>query len=374
MTRSTYLLPLLLLLAPGCGAVAADRVHDAGADTPVRHDAGTARDATARDARPVDAPSPRDAPPDTAFAGCDSGLPGVRCLSPFGAAHLAIDEKNLYGAQAGTVHALAVLRVPLSGGAPVTLAERFARALAGDGSYVYWVEQDSDAGANTQPAILRVSLDGGAVSTLVRLAPASAPVCLAVDDANVYWTDDVIATSSGIQPGVERVAKTGGAPVVLAATRPNPVFALTVDSTNVYWMAETWVLDVPKDGGFIGTRADTNGDEAASTSCHGLALAAGTLYTPFLTGAMPGGVLTISAADAASSVLAADAMASAVVVGAHAAYWAGYRIEGIHVSPLDGGPSVTLPSGGGVNDLAVGSDGTLYWATDTRILAMKPPE
>jgi hypothetical protein len=306
----------------------------------------------------------------------------VRCIFPFGDGVLAIDDRNLYVGQSRGPSLPAVVRIALDGGAPVTLAQHLARALATDGSYVYWIEFASDAGANTDPAILRVPVEGGAVSTVIRLPPGAQPVCLAVDEANVYWTDNGIVTDSGIQPGVAKVAKTGGAPVVLGFVRTLRVLALTVDSANVYWTAAEWVLGVGKDGGLVDSLADTYNGVFGESSCHGLVIAAGTLYTPFLTGDMPGGVLAISTTEAAlnvlaaSSVLAADAQASAVAAGSRAVYWTQYQGPDIYETPLDGGPTVALttPPTNALSDLVIGSDGTLYWTTDSQVQAMKPAE
>jgi sugar lactone lactonase YvrE len=361
-----------MLAEAGCGAVAADRTHDAAADAPLRHDAGAARDATAHDGRSTDARPPSDAPPDGAFTGCDAGQPGVQCVANAPAQALTVDDENIYL----SVGYSTVVRVPRSGGVPATLAQSFTRVLTTDGSYVYWIDIYGDAGSE-QSSIVRVPVEGGAVSTVAHLGPHADPRCLAVDDTSVYWTDNRLPDASSLQ-GVLKVAKAGGAPVTVAIDGPSVVEALSVDSTSVYWMAAEGIRRVSKDGGTVTTLASYADAGVYVGNCRSLALAGSTLLAAFAPG-IPlstgeNQLIVVSVADAASSILATEGGPVGVVANPHTVYWSGFGTDGIHATPLDGGPTVTLARPGGVSDLVLASDGTLYWTTGLQVQALKPPE
>jgi hypothetical protein len=104
---------------------------------------------------------------------------------------LALDNNNVYWSEGGngTTHPVipgAVMKAPVAGGAPVTLASfpvgNVPLVMAVDTQNVYFIEA-----TGTAASVMKVPIAGG---TPVTLCPAALfPGGLAVDDTSVYWTD-----------------------------------------------------------------------------------------------------------------------------------------------------------------------------------------
>jgi hypothetical protein len=88
---------------------------------------------------------------------------------------IAIDLSSVYFSNEA-----ALLKVPLAGGSPMTLATGFSLALAIDDASVYWATADSGG------AIMRTPLSGGVSTTLVAGETAAS---VAVDASHVYWSN-----------------------------------------------------------------------------------------------------------------------------------------------------------------------------------------
>jgi len=162
--------------------------------------------------------------------GCQSdagpgGAPGLVTLAsgqtcPWG---MAIDAINVYWTECGDPTGGFVLKVPKAGGDVVALAsgDRLS-GIATDGTNVYWVAGTSDASSG---AIMKVPVVGGTPTTLA--ARSGDPAHLVVDDSYAYWGE---MTGGSIM----KVPLTGGTPSEVApAEMP---FQLTVDATDVYWL------------------------------------------------------------------------------------------------------------------------------------------
>ena len=134
-----------------------------------------------------------------------------------------------------------VMKMPVAGGAEVTLATqpgRYPAGLAVDTASVYWVDNQGTLFA----APLIPAGDAGAPVTLATGAAASS---IAADGQFVY-------VESGLGAGVARVPIDGGAAVTLASPEAGLAPAgLAIDTANVYWPAPAGgaILAVPKAGG-----------------------------------------------------------------------------------------------------------------------------
>jgi len=81
------------------------------------------------------------------------------------------------------------MKVPLSGGAPITLAsgQNKPKGIVVDATNVYWTTNgDADESSGT---VMKMPLAGGTPTTLA--SGQSWPWALAVDATRVYWTDPV---------------------------------------------------------------------------------------------------------------------------------------------------------------------------------------
>ncbi len=153
-----------------------------------------------------------------------------------------------------------VVRVPLDGGAPVTLASHQNQpgALVVDATYVYWLNEGDGSLAKTPVA-------GGPVTTLV--AGESGRGALVLGGSTLFWNNDLggdvrsIPVDGGVAqtvvPGqlqidglaidattlylssrlglVESVPLAGGSPATLYAQIDYGLGNLVVDATSLYW-------------------------------------------------------------------------------------------------------------------------------------------
>jgi hypothetical protein len=138
-------------------------------------------------------------------------------------AFAAVTATNLYWVNADSDLAT----IPVAGGAPTVFPFRcHATELTSDGTNVYWVDVDD---AQLEP-LLKLPPSGGAPVTLVSRSGMSGS--LAIDATSVYWTED---SSQGATRGnVMKMALAGGTPVTLATDQHNPG-AILVHGDSVYW-------------------------------------------------------------------------------------------------------------------------------------------
>ncbi len=147
-------------------------------------------------------------------------------IASYTAQGLALDAQYVYwtsSCSGGCANPGLITRVPLTGGTVQTLAS-FPQGYAGaftfavDATALYWAE-----GYASAVNVVRMPLGGGAPVTL---APAPYARNIAVDGTSVYWTDDY----DGL---VVKVPVAGGAPTTLyQGDLPE---AIVVDATSVYW-------------------------------------------------------------------------------------------------------------------------------------------
>jgi hypothetical protein len=168
----------------------------------------------------------------------DGSAPAMRVPispGPGAAFDLAVDSNDLYWTSAGPIE-----KAPLGGGQGVTLAQaEESSSVAVDATSVYWrasEEPDCDArgappGCGPAGQLMKVPLGGGAAVTLASVGfdAREGGAWMTVDAHNVYWTD-----SDGLDGTVWSVPIAGGTPVMLACGQKYPL-AIAVHGASLYW-------------------------------------------------------------------------------------------------------------------------------------------
>ncbi len=276
---------------------------------------------------------------------------------------LAVDDVNVYWVRIGQTYGeSAILAVPRAGGIPITLVQGAESGnIATDGEYVYWSAPLATAlGARV---VARVPAGGGSVQPLA----SDSPICITVDDTNVYWTSGGVLSAVPKGGGVVRTLSTLGADGAIAS-----------DATHVY--SGSWVdgspglMAVPKAGGIVTTLLAPS----IYANCRVIALGPGHAIVPYLSGAtwLNDALGSVPLDGGASpTVLDSTHDAALVVANATTVYWVGnLPVLGVYATPIAGGSTRTLatPATHAIHDLALASDGTLYWTTDRQIQWLKP--
>jgi hypothetical protein len=189
-------------------------------------------------------------PPNT---GDDSGTPAVghqaTLLASFSSSMYSvysfqIDATNAY-ALVDNINgddSTTVMKVPLAGGTPVTLANdpQYATALAVSPGALYWVDpsgpqSEVDASSNSTGLVMSVPLVGGNAAPVA--TEQAFPSNIAVDSSGVYWVNQSVCNAFPCQSTVGTVVMlaTGSTTPVTLATLPAQPGAMALDATNVYW-------------------------------------------------------------------------------------------------------------------------------------------
>lgn len=139
------------------------------------------------------------------------GNPTTVALTSGGGEYLALDSGNVYWTDSN-----AIGKVSKAGGSPtllVAIPNWLTYGIAVDATSVYW----TDYNAHT---VMKVPVAGGQPTTLASLG--SEPWAIAIDATNVYW----------MASGLMMMPIAGGNMKVLAAT---PGSALAARGTSLYW-------------------------------------------------------------------------------------------------------------------------------------------
>ena len=207
-----------------------------------------------------------------------------------------------------------VTRIPLDGGAPVTLTTGFwVNPIALSHGAIYGTG-NMDLQVPGAGAFLVSAPVGGGPAT--KLAPASVANSnylytpgVAVDATSVYWA------WSGDPAPVMKIALAGGASTTLAMG--NRITGIAADGASVYWNngGDDTVMKVPSGGGSA---------TAIATGLNGLGgIATDGQYVYVTSGRLCGSVLKIAVDGSSIATLATGQVgASAIAVDATSVYWA----------------------------------------------------
>ncbi len=167
---------------------------------------------------------------------------------------LTTDDAAVYwtnsGTSAGDYKDGSVVRVPLAGGSPTTLASHQNNpvAIAVHGGNVYWASYGSWKVPYDNGAVLKVPAAGGAITTIA--AEQRHVTAIAVSNEDVYWTASVWdgTRDSGV---LMKARSEGGIPVTLASGPASGWrgAGVAVDEKNVYWTTSDRVMKAPLRGG-----------------------------------------------------------------------------------------------------------------------------
>lgn len=157
------------------------------------------------------------------------GTPVTLATSMNGTPHqMTIDANNVYWTDGG-----AVWQVPKSGGTPVMLAQgSLTSGVAVDSTSVYWTDEIGgvDAGPTNTGSVMKMPIGGGAIVTIA--TGQNIPLDVKVDGTSIYWVNQGDVTMAD---GMVMKAPLAGGSLVTLATGQDTIFDLAIDSTTVYW-------------------------------------------------------------------------------------------------------------------------------------------
>lgn len=278
------------------------------------------------------------APGERCPASCQNGCaaPCLITLCPGGGLFMAIGAENVYWSDdSGKVS-----KVSIAGGTATVLAtgQSVPQGIAVDGTSVYWANEGTgigpDGGTEWNGSIMKVPVDGGTPTTL---ASGQSPVGIAVDKARVYWAN------SG-QGTIMSLPIEGGTPTVLASGQSNP-YGIAVDANNVYWTnsGDSTVMREALEGGAL-TMLSSMAEEPAR-----IALDANNVYWTSLA---EGGVMKVPIAGGATAHLIGGKGIGNIAVDGINVYVTGNLIPVTKV-PVDGGSSTVVASDMGAAGIVV---------------------
>jgi hypothetical protein len=196
-----------------------------------------------------------------------SGATGATVTLPPLTSGLTADSTSVYAAGWQEV-----IRLPLDGGAPMTLStgDTIVSALAVDAANAYWASAGTSLdGPGWTDGVFSEPLTGGPVTALGSpdVSFALEPFAIAVDDTYVYCLD--VEGETG-PVSVERIPKAGGPALVLVPmTSAVSPLELVLDANRVYLLGtDGAVFAVPKAGGPLTTIADGPGGTFAIDGCN----------------------------------------------------------------------------------------------------------
>jgi hypothetical protein len=174
----------------------------------------------------------------------DGGAPVTLATDQSFAQGIAIDAVNVYWAVPGTEPTGYtdgwIAKVPIAGGTTTTIAtsQLFPDGIAVAGAQVYWSDYHPTAGAITETTI-----DGGPTTTLA--ASQDYPNHVVTDGAFVYWTTLGTIPNNYVDGAVHRMPLGGGPITTIASAQPY-ASGVIVDDTSIYWITSAAIMKAPK--------------------------------------------------------------------------------------------------------------------------------
>jgi hypothetical protein len=205
---------------------------------------------------------------------------------------IAVDSERVYWTNQGPGGE--VMSVPVGGGTPRTLASGQGApfAIALDGTNVYW------ANLAGNQALMKVPVGGG---TPTMLADAGASLAIAVHGGMVYWVS---------RDAIMAISATGGTPMTLAAGQAGPAY-IAVNATNVYWtniQGNGTIMTVPLSGGTPTTLVTSSGDARLALDATNVFFTGGSMLNAVLSEPLAGGTpTTLATGQSAPEGIAIDA-------------------------------------------------------------------
>jgi len=224
----------------------------------------------------------------------------------------------------------------------------FPKGIAVNGTSVFWLEAMSGT-------VMKIPVSGGAPTTLAT-APNGAQSSiadLAIDATNVYWT-------AGNDGTVTKVPIIGG-PAVILAENENAATGIAVDGSNVYWSNGLSIKKIPIGGG----AAVAIGSNANWTIAVDSASAYWSTPTGVMMGPLTGGTSTLLVPDKSKWCFAVDATNI---------YWTDPTAGTVTKMPLQGGTATPVASGvESPIDVAVDATNVYWIGGKTTYTVMKAP-
>jgi hypothetical protein len=227
-----------------------------------------------------------------------------------------------------------------------------ARNIVVDATSVYWTADD---GSVNEGSVMKVPIDGGTPTTLA--SGQSSPWGVAVDATRVYWFN-----RGG---SVMKVPLEGGSPVILASEQVISTGSLALDAARLYWGGNGGIAAMPLEGGtpeLILSAGSPTIFGVDSTSVYFASANSGSIWTD----ANVSGILKAPLDGGAAVSLAPGTSLAGTLQGTSLYYLVGQDVMTV---PIVGGAPVTLASSN-EPPLGIAADSTrVYWTANLQSFA-----